>query len=42
MNRIDSRHVVGADLSSTRPWAAIRDPEGHTVMLLQTAKMGAG
>src|SRR5712691_13571728 len=42
MDRIDSRHVVGADLSSTHPWAAIRDPEGHTVMLLQTAKMGAG
>jgi predicted enzyme related to lactoylglutathione lyase len=36
MDRIDSRHLVGSDLSSSHPWVAIRDPEGHTVMLLQT------
>ena len=37
LDRIDSRHVVGSDVSGTPPWAAVRDPEGHTVMLLQTA-----
>ncbi len=42
VDRIDSRHLVGSDLSSAQPWAAIRDPEGHTVMLLQTSKTCAG
>ena len=28
-------HVLRAELSGPKPWAAIRDPEGHTVLLLQ-------
>ena len=35
LNRLDSKHVVGSDFSTPQPWAAVRDPEGHTVMLIQ-------
>ena len=42
VDRIDSRFLVGSDFRSAQPWAAIRDPEGHTVILLQTSKTGAG
>lgn len=34
-DRIGPPHVIRADLTSARPWAAIRDPEGHTVLLLE-------
>ena len=33
--RIDPLHVMRAETSGPNPWAAIRDPEGHTVLLLQ-------
>lgn len=35
VDRIGPPHVVRAELSSPKPWAAVRDPEGHTVLLLQ-------
>ena len=35
LERIGPRHITGIDLGVPQPWAAIRDPEGHTVVLLQ-------
>jgi catechol 2,3-dioxygenase-like lactoylglutathione lyase family enzyme len=35
VERIGSAHVVGSDATGPRPWAAVRDPEGHTVLLVQ-------
>ena len=35
VERIGPPHVVRAELSGAKPWAAVRDPEGHTVLLLQ-------
>lgn len=33
--RIGAPHLVRLDLSASPPWAAIRDPEGHTVLLVE-------
>jgi catechol 2,3-dioxygenase-like lactoylglutathione lyase family enzyme len=35
LDRLVSADVLGSDLSAAKPWAAVRDPEGHTVLLLQ-------
>lgn len=35
VERIESSHVMRAETSGPNPWAAIRDPEGHTILLLQ-------
>jgi predicted enzyme related to lactoylglutathione lyase len=35
VERIDSTHVMRAETSGPNPWAAIRDPEGHTVLVMQ-------
>lgn len=40
VSRLGPAHVVGSRLEGERPWAAIRDPEGHTIMLLQATKPG--
>lgn len=34
----ESSEIVERSLEAERPWAAIRDPEGHTVLLLQTRR----
>ena len=33
--KFDSSEIIGRGLKAEQPWAAIRDPEGHTVLLLQ-------
>ena len=38
IERIGAPHVVGSQLDGPRPWAAVRDPEGHTVLLLERAQ----
>jgi catechol 2,3-dioxygenase-like lactoylglutathione lyase family enzyme len=35
VERIGAQHVVRSELAGPRPWAAVRDPEGHTVLLLE-------
>jgi catechol 2,3-dioxygenase-like lactoylglutathione lyase family enzyme len=35
VDRIGAAFVVRADLTGPKPWAAVRDPEGHTVLLLE-------
>jgi predicted enzyme related to lactoylglutathione lyase len=35
VERIDPSHVIRAETRGPKPWAAIRDPEGHTVLLVQ-------
>jgi predicted enzyme related to lactoylglutathione lyase len=34
---IGSQGLVRSELHAPRPWAAVRDPEGHTVLLLQAS-----
>jgi predicted enzyme related to lactoylglutathione lyase len=38
LERIGSAHVMRAETSGNEPWAAIRDPEGHTVLLVQATR----
>jgi catechol 2,3-dioxygenase-like lactoylglutathione lyase family enzyme len=33
--KFGSSEIVGRGLKAEQPWVAIRDPEGHTVVLLQ-------
>ncbi len=33
--RIPKTHVAKVERTASQPWAAVRDPEGHTVMLLE-------
>ena len=33
--KFDSSEILGRGLKEAQPWIAIRDPEGHTVLLLQ-------
>ncbi len=33
--KFDSSEILGRGLKAEQPWAAIRDPEGYTVLLLQ-------
>jgi catechol 2,3-dioxygenase-like lactoylglutathione lyase family enzyme len=33
--KFDSSEILGCGLKAEQPWIAIRDPEGHTVLLLQ-------
>lgn len=33
--RIDAASVVRSELAAAKPWAAVRDPEGHTIVLTQ-------
>ena len=33
--KFDSSEILGRGLKAEQPWTAIRDPEGHTVLLLQ-------
>lgn len=35
VERIGPPYVMRAETSGPKPWAAVRDPEGHTVLLLQ-------
>jgi catechol 2,3-dioxygenase-like lactoylglutathione lyase family enzyme len=35
IKRLDAADVLQHDPDAAQPWAAVRDPEGHTVMLLQ-------
>ncbi len=35
LTQVGSAHVVGVDSSGPPAWAAVRDPEGHTVLLVQ-------
>ena len=35
LDRLDAAFVLASDLSGAKPWAAVRDPEGHTIILLQ-------
>jgi len=35
VERVGSAFVVRSELGAARPWAAIRDPEGHTIVLTQ-------
>ena len=35
---VPRRQLVRAACRAARPWAAVRDPEGHTVLLLQTTR----
>ena len=35
LEQLDAELVLASDLTATAPWAAVRDPEGHTVVLLQ-------
>ena len=35
VDRIGARHLLRSELTGARPWAAIRDPEGHTLLLVQ-------
>ncbi|HKB54584.1 MAG TPA: VOC family protein [Ramlibacter sp.] len=35
VERIGAPYVVRSDVMGPRPWAAVRDPEGHTVLLLE-------
>ncbi len=41
MAQIGAEHVVGSDVGSARPWAAVRDPEGHTVLVVQALDLAA-
>jgi predicted enzyme related to lactoylglutathione lyase len=36
--RVGAPHVVKVALNAPQPWAAVRDPEGHTVLLLQSVR----
>ncbi len=40
--RVDAVHVVGVDATGASPWAAVRDPEGHTVLLVQAPPAPTG
>ena len=33
--RIGAASVLRSELAAAEPWAAVRDPEGHTIVLLQ-------
>ena len=35
VERVGPPHVVRAEVSGPKPWAAVRDPEGHTVLLVE-------
>jgi hypothetical protein len=35
LTQVGSAHVVGVDNTRPPAWAAVRDPEGHTVLLVQ-------
>ena len=35
VERIGLPHLVRAEVSGPKPWAAVRDPEGHTVLLVE-------
>ena len=40
LTQVGSAHVVGLDTTDAPSWAAIRDPEGHTVLLVQAPEVG--
>ena len=40
LKKVGSGPVVGLDATGTPPWAAVRDPEGHTVLLVQAPEVG--
>lgn len=35
VDRIDAASVLRCELAVAKPWAAVRDPEGHTIILTQ-------
>jgi catechol 2,3-dioxygenase-like lactoylglutathione lyase family enzyme len=41
LTRIGAAPVVGADTRAAPSWAAVRDPEGHTVLLVQAPTLGS-